>query len=167
MHWKKMQSKVEEEVLNSYEMMYRIAFSYVHNPDDAMDIVQESVYKAIYNAGQIKNEKYIKTWICKIVIHASVDFMKKNQKEIPVEQLYEMDEPSVQDTYQDFDTMQALDSLEEREKAVVILRYFEDRKLEDIAIILDENINTIKSILYRSLKKLKIEIQKGEPDYEG
>lgn len=167
MHWKKMQSKVEEEVLNSYEMMYRIAFSYVHNPDDAMDIVQESAYKAIYNAGQIKNEKYIKTWICKIVIHASVDFMKKNQKEIPVEQLYEMDEPSVQDTYQDFDTMQALDSLEEREKAVVILRYFEDRKLEDIAIILDENINTIKSILYRSLKKLKIEIQKGEPDYEG
>ena len=63
--------------------------------------------------------------------------------------------------------MQALDSLEEREKAVVILRYFEDRKLEDIAIILDENINTIKSILYRSLKKLKIEIQKGEPNYEG
>lgn len=167
MHWKKMQSKVEEEILNSYEMMYRIAFSYVHNPDDAMDIVQESAYKAIYNAGQVKNEKYIKTWICKIVIHASVDFMKKNQKEIPVEQLYEMDEPSVQDTYQDFDTMQALDSLEEREKAVVILRYFEDRKLEDIAIILDENINTIKSILYRSLKKLKIEIQKGEPNYEG
>lgn len=167
MHWKKMQSKVEEEVLNSYEMMYRIAFSYVHNPDDAMDIVQESAYKAIYNARQVKNEKYIKTWICKIVIHASVDFMKKNQKEIPVEQLYEMDEPSVQDTYQDFDTMQALDSLEEREKAVVILRYFEDRKLEDIAIILDENINTIKSILYRSLKKLKIEIQKGEPNYEG
>lgn len=167
MHWKKMQSKVEEEVLNSYEMMYRIAFSYVHNPDDAMDIVQESAYKAIYNAGQVKNEKYIKTWICKIVIHASVDFMKKNQKEIPVEQLYEMDEPSVQDTYQDFDTMQVLDSLEEREKAVVILRYFEDRKLEDIAIILDENINTIKSILYRSLKKLKIEIQKGEPNYEG
>ena len=167
MHWKKMQSKVEEEVLNSYEMMYRIAFSYVHNPDDAMDIVQESAYKAIYNAGQVKNEKYIKTWICKIVIHASVDFMKKNQKEIPVEQLYEMDEPRVQDTYQDFDTIQALDSLEEREKAVVILRYFEDRKLEDIAIILDENINTIKSILYRSLKKLKIEIQKGEPNYEG
>lgn len=167
MHWKKMQSKVEEEVLNSYEMMYRIAFSYVYNPDDAMDIVQESAYKAIYNAGQVKNEKYIKTWICKIVIHASVDFMKKNQKEIPVEQLYEKDEPSVQDTYQDFDTMQALDSLEEREKAVVILRYFEDRKLEDIAIILDENINTIKSILYRSLKKLKIEIQKGEPNYEG
>lgn len=85
MHWKKMQSKVEKEVLNSYEMMYRIAFSYVHNPDDAMDIVQESAYKAIYNAGQVKNEKYIKTWICKIVIHASVDFMKKNQKEIPVE----------------------------------------------------------------------------------
>lgn len=52
MHWKKMQSKVEKEVLNSYEMMYRIAFSYVHNPDDAMDIVQESAYKAIYNAGQ-------------------------------------------------------------------------------------------------------------------
>ena len=53
----------------------------------------------------------------------------------------------------------ALDSLSKEDKAVVELRYFEDRKLEEIAEILNENVNTIKSRLYRSMKKLKIKLE--------
>ena len=45
--------------------------------------------------------------------------------------------------------------LEEKDKAIIILKYFEDKKLEEIAYILDENVNTIKSRLYRSMKKLR------------
>lgn len=53
------------------------------------------------------------------------------------------------------DIRRALDSLPGQDKAVVILRFFEDRKLEEIAEILDENISTVKSRLYRSMKKLR------------
>ena len=45
--------QVEELILSSYEAMYRLAYSYVGNEDDAMDIVQESAYKAIKNAPSI------------------------------------------------------------------------------------------------------------------
>ena len=45
--------------------------------------------------------------------------------------------------------------LDEKSRAVLILRYFEDMKLEDIAGVLDENTNTVKARLYRSLKKLR------------
>ena len=74
MQLEKMQKRVEEAVLDSYEAMYRIALTYVRDQEDALDIVQESVYKAIRNAGQVKNEQYIPTWICRIVINTAIDF---------------------------------------------------------------------------------------------
>ena len=49
---------VEQEILASYDKLYRLAFSYVKNEQDAMDVVQESVYKAMKNASQIKEKKY-------------------------------------------------------------------------------------------------------------
>ena len=50
---------------------------------------------------------------------------------------------------------ETLDSLPDKDKAIVILKYFEDKTLEEIADILNENISTIKSRLYRSMKKLR------------
>ena len=49
----------------------------------------------------------------------------------------------------------AIDALEDKDKAIIILKYFEDKKLEEIADILEENVNTIKSRLYRNMKKLR------------
>lgn len=60
-----------------------------------------------------------------------------------------------EDNCDKIDLQRALDALQEKDKAVVILRYFEDRKLEEIADILEENANTVKSRLYRSIKKLR------------
>ena len=53
-----------------------------------------------------------------------------------------------------------------REKQVIVLRFFEDMKLAEIAEILNENLNSVKSVLYRSLKKLKTELTEGEEHYE-
>lgn len=45
-----------------------------------------------------------------------------------------------------------------KDKAVIALRFFEERKLEEIAVILEENVSTVKSRLYRGLKKLRVEL---------
>jgi len=159
---KSLQAKVEEQIMESYEKMYRLAFTYVKNEEDALDVVQESVYKAIKNASKIKQEQYIKTWLWRIVINTALDFIRSNRKEVPIEEILT---PSYEDEYTDFDTQKLLNILDEKEKAVIVLRFFEDQKLIDIAGILDENVNTIKTILYRSLKKLKIELTEGELAY--
>jgi len=49
--------------------------------------------------------------------------------------------------------------LSEQDKAIVVMKFFEDKKLEEIADILNENISTIKSRLYRSMKKLRIRLE--------
>ena len=69
---------------------------------------------------------------------------------------------SVEDTYENFDLKQALNALSKEDKAVVELRYFEDMKLEEISEILEENVSTVKSRLYRSLKKLKVKLGEHE-----
>ncbi len=159
-----LQKKVEEKILDSYEDLYRLAYSYVRNADDAMDIVQESVYKAMKNAGRMKEEGYIATWLWRITVNTAIDFIRKNRREVATETFYETGK---EDTYADVDTIEALEVLDDRERAVVVLRFFEDRKIQEVAEILNENVNTVKSILYRSLKKLKVELAKGDALYEG
>lgn len=156
--------QVEELILTSYESMYRLAYSYVRKEEDAMDIVQESAYKAIKNASTLRNPKHLKTWLWRIVINTSIDFIRNRQEELsgdlPVE-------PATEDQYPDFDTIEALNILNEQERAVIILRFFEDKKIRDVANIMGQSPNTIKSTLYRSLKKLKIKLSEGELLYEG
>ena len=159
-----LQQKVEDQILDNYEAMYRLAYSYVRNEEDALDIVQESVYKAIKNAGKVQQEAYIRTWIWRIVMNTAVDLIRSRKNETGLE---EAGETGKEDTYQDFDTLEALKILEPRDKAVIVLRFFEDQKLEDIARTLQENTNTVKTILYRSLKKLRVELTEGELLYEG
>ena len=62
---------------------------------------------------------------------------------------------SIENYGTDIDLQRALDTLPKQDKAVVILRFFEEMKLEEIADILEENVNTVKSKLYRSLRKLR------------
>ena len=67
-------------------------------------------------------------------------------------------EQITEDSYQNVDLMRALEKLEEKDRAVIVLRYFEDYKLGEIADVLEENVNTVKSRLYRSIKKLKMQL---------
>lgn len=158
-----MQKQVEEVILDSYEAMYRLAYTYVRNEEDAMDIVQESVYKAIRNANRVKQAGFIKTWLWRIVMNTAVDFIRRNRQEVAVEAFYE---DGREDRYQDFDTLEALKVLDEKEKTVIVLRFFEEQKIPEIANVMNENVNTVKTILYRSLRKLKAELAE-ELIYEG
>ena len=63
-----------------------------------------------------------------------------------------------ENAYENFDLKHALELLPPRDRMIVELKYFEDMKLEDIAAIMEENTNTIKSRLYRSLKKLRLSL---------
>ena len=67
----------------------------------------------------------------------------------------ENDLGSVKDQYGDVDLQNALSVLSKKDQAIIIMKYFEDKKLEEIADILEENVSTIKSRLYRSIKKLQ------------
>lgn len=148
---------VETVLLENYDRYYRLAYSYVKNEADAADIVQNGAYKAIRGSKSLRNAEFAGTWIYRIMLNEVFRFCKKkgpmvvSLEEIPVEQ-------GKEDIYEDIDLKAALDSLNAEDKAVIQLRFFEDKSLNEIAEILGENLNTVKSRLYRGLRKLKLQL---------
>lgn len=146
---------ISRMLLDNYQKYYRLAYSYVHNEDDAMDIVQEGAYKAILHADALRKEEYAGTWIYRIMMNEAVNFVRKNRRDYTE---VEEDMATVEDRYQDFDLRKAIDALSEEERAIIILRFFEDLTIEQVAQVLQKNVSTVKSRLYRILDKLKIDL---------
>lgn len=151
------QQLIHETLTANYKKYYRLAFSYVHTETDAMDIVQEGAYKAILKCDSLKNPEYADTWIYRIMINEALHFVRQNKKDTTN---YDTSDLTTKDSYENYDLHQALNMLEPLDRSIVIMRYFEDMKLEQITDIMDSNISTIKSRLYRSLKKLKVSLSK-------
>lgn len=62
---RKKEQAVERALTEGYEKYYRLAYSYVHNEADALDIVQEAAYKAILKSDSLKEPQYVETWFKK------------------------------------------------------------------------------------------------------
>lgn len=153
---------IEEILLQNYDSYYRLAYSYVKNEMDAGDIVQNGAYQAIRKADTLREEQYAATWVYRIMLNEifKVYQTSKKEKRNETADISEMEETIGQeDVYENLDLQRALNGLSKEDKAVVEMKYFEELKLSEIAQILGENISTVKSRLYRSLKKLRLELE--------
>lgn len=152
---------VEETLLQNYNRYYRLAFSYVHNEPDACDIVQNGAYRAIKSSEKLLDKSYVETWVYRIMLNEIFRFVKRPSGEnVSLDELREDGfDRGGDDTYEDVDLHHALEELPPEDKAIIELRYFDDMKLEDIADILEVNKSTVKSRLYRGLKKLRISLE--------
>ena len=152
---------VEEMLIENYAKYYKLAYSYVRNESDAQDIVQEGAYKAILNCNSLKNDSYADTWIYRIMINEAITHFRRKKKEtVGMDNLLETE--TITDSYQDIDLYHAIDALETLDRTILTLRYFEELKLEQIAQITQQNLNTVKTRLYRTLKKLRLTFLSNE-----
>ena len=147
---------VEQLLLQNYNQYYRLAYSYVQHDAAAGDTRQNGANKAIRHSSSLKNVEHAGTWLYRIMLNEIFAFCKQRKSE-PLDSVTE--EPHSEDVYEDVDLKRALETLPDQDRMIVELKYFEDMKLEDIAAVMNENLNTVKSRLYRSLKKLKIEME--------
>ncbi|MCI9337374.1 MAG: sigma-70 family RNA polymerase sigma factor [Lachnospiraceae bacterium] len=148
---------VEQILLERYNQYYRLAYRYVHHEADAFDIVQTGAYKAIRSCADLKEPRYAQTWIYRIMLNECFQYLER-PRNFSYEEMQDrngLEGKAAEDHYADLDLQNALDTLSEKDRCVVILKYFEDMKLTEIADILEENVNTVKSRLYRSLRKLQ------------
>lgn len=155
----KLERQFEEYIIENKERHYRIAYSYVKNADDALDIVQEAVFKALISLTSLNNPDYFRSWFYKVLINTALDFIRKQKKIISVDSEFLSDlDKGRMDTYPDIDLHRSLLKLPEDYRSIIILRFFEDLKIEEVAEILDENVNTVKTRLYKALELLRVEM---------
>lgn len=163
-----LEDQLEDYIIKNKELFYRLAYSYVKNKDDSLDVVQESIYKAFSSIDSLKNFSYIKTWFYRIVVNVSLDFLRKKKREILTDEEFLLaNDTGTIDDYPDIDLENALESLPENYRSIIILRFFEDLKLEEIAKILDKNVNTVKTQLYKGLEMLRISMDDEDKEAQN
>lgn len=143
------------------ERLYRMAYTYVKNQEDALEIVQETVFKAYISIHKLKQPQYFKTWLTKIAVNCALDYIRKSQKIVYIDR--EPEGKYAPEHREDaIDLHEALSGLDEKSRMVIVMRYFEDLPIKDIAEVLEMPLSSVKSVIYRGLEKLKISMEESE-----
>ena len=153
-------SKLAAYIIENQDRFYRLAFSYVKNQDDALDVVQSSVCKALTHYEELKNEEAFKTWLYKIVINESLNLLKTRKHFVLAENAARM-LPYEEKQYEVHDDLyDQIGRMETDTQNIIKLRFFEELELYEIARVMSMNLSTVKTKLYRGLKALKVAIEK-------
>jgi len=148
--------------------VFYTAITYLKNEEKALEAVQEVTFRAYKNCHKIKKAKAVRAWLTRITINYCLNEIKKDKR-------FEKDDTYIQSvptTHGDHTTSyvlsQAIHSLKPKYQTVILLKYQQDMKNQDIADSLSIPVGTVKTYLNRALKDMKIYLKKGGFDeYES
>ena len=151
------------QVLEAEKSLYHIAKSILRNDEDCADAIQNAVLHAYENLHTLRNEKYFKTWLTRILINECNHIIRSRKELIPYEDYFETQEQAPQEDYSEvFEAVMELDSLY---RIPLVLFYVEGFSIREICRILKLSQGTVKTRLYRSRKLLKEKLA-GEYGYD-
>ncbi len=142
-------------------LIYRTAYLYMNNREDALDVVQETACRSFVSINTLKEPKYFKNWVVRIAINCALDEIRKRKKVISMESLplkEHLEAEEDPDLSLSLSLLDLLKSLPERNKTVVVLRFYHDFTLEMISESMGLPLSTVKTILYKTLKKLRLQV---------
>ena len=152
-----------EIVLRYQEKIYWVAKRFVNDHDNASDVVQEVFVKAYAALGEFRGESSLYTWLYRIAVNISLNLVRK-QKVKDFFRFDELFEPEAE-TEEEPDAImerreqtelieQAIALLPEKQKAVFVLRYYDELTYEEIAQILKTSIGGLKANYFHAVKKI-------------
>lgn len=144
--------------------LYRMAYIYTRNEQDALDVVQETVTKAWANIQSVKEEQYFSTWIMKICMNTALEMLRKSKKVVYLEEsIVEQEKPHFSE--EKMDLLKGIEHLEEKYKTVILLKYYRNLQTKEIAELLNCPEGTVKTNLHRGIQQLRKYVLKGGTIY--
>lgn len=149
-------------ILDSEKQLYSTAKTILYNDQDCADAIQETIVKAFSKFETLRNDKYARTWLIRILINECYTLLRKSSKLVFLEETREMTEVGV-DKYTDYsDLYRAVNSLKAELRLPVILYYVEDFNIKEIAQILEITEGAVQKRLARARGKLRHDLQESE-----
>ncbi len=117
--------------------------------------------KPINQLKKLKQEKYFNTWLMRILINNCITYINKRKRLIFFRKNIDIIEKHESTDNREglLDLYKAIDTLEDKFKMIIILRYFNDLTVPQIADIMDYPIGTVKTYIHKALKQLRIELE--------
>lgn len=148
--------------------MYKTAIAILKDEDDANDAIQEALYSAYKNYYSLREKSYFTTWIIKILINKCCNIINKNKKIAYIDDTVIQNTASSEDNYEIENSLEwVLNQIDKELKEIVVLYYYDDFSVADIANVLDIPQGTIKSRLSRAREQIKEIIKKEEGEFNG
>ncbi len=139
--------------------MYALALSIVRNTADAADVLSESICRAFKNLDTLKRDSSFRPWILRIVHNTAVEMIRKNAKILSVEDFVEEADVGRENIENKMTEKLALHDavaqLQTPYRTVVVLFYFENLSVSEIAKITGTNTAAVKKQLSRARKMLR------------
>lgn len=130
---------------------YRIAFSIVHNQQDAEDAVQQALLRA-WSARRKAVPGLEKAWLMRIVINESISLTRRRRRDIPVEDFPALAAPESPD---DGGLRAAVNNLPEALRTPLLLKYMEGMAEKEVAAAMRLPLSAVKNRLFRARKALQ------------
>jgi RNA polymerase sigma-70 factor (ECF subfamily) len=163
------QASLSELMRRHHQRLYRIALSYLRDPEDALEVVQETFVKAHRHCARWDGAAEVTPWLTRIAVNEAIDrYRRARRRKAAEEPLSEegahdgrwtADGPSPERTVLARELGEritlALLALPEKQRAIFVLRHHHGMELHEIAATLDMRLGTVKSSLHRALERLR------------
>ncbi|WP_042274640.1 RNA polymerase sigma factor [[Clostridium] dakarense] len=153
-----------ENVLEAERTLYHVSKSILIYDQDCEDAVQGSILKAYDKLHTLKEEKFFKTWLIRILINECYSLKRKETSNVSYEECFEFVKSDDKKDYSEL--YLAIGKLPERIRITIVLYYVEGYSVEEIKQILKIPSGTVKSRLAKGRKLLKIKLDYMEVTYE-
>jgi RNA polymerase sigma-70 factor, ECF subfamily len=171
------------QMIEQYQpMVLRTAKGFVKNTEDARDVTQEVFIDIITHINKFSGKSSLSTWIYRITVNRSLNFLRNNKKRKnhtsgerqdengtdPVMQLTDPTQKSPQELLEQQDRARslhkALNSLPEKQQIAFTLAEYDDLSYKEIAEVMQTSVSSVESLIFRARRKLQEKLWK---EYRG
>ncbi len=149
-------------ILDSERQLYSTAKSILCSDQDCADAIQETIVRAFSRIDTLRNDKYAKTWLIRILMNECRTLQRKSGRFLSLENLGGRPETAAEQEADYSDLYRALHALKEELRLPVILYYIEDFSVREIAQILEISEGAVQKRLARARRKLRYDLQERE-----
>lgn len=144
-----------EFITQNKETLYRVAYGYLRDDVKSIDAVDEAIYKGYVHIKDLRETRFLKTWVTRILINECLKVLKYNKRELNMEILPE--ESYIDDDNSIF-LKHAINNLPEDLRKIIVLRYYGGYTISETAEILGIPEGTVSTRSRKALQILKVEI---------
>jgi len=145
--------------------VFQLAYSYLRNREDAMDIVQETFLRLHQKIGLYRQEKNFQNWLLQIARNICIDYYRKRYGKRGGRYLHEniedvnisndSDEEGIYSSDFKWIFSECLQKLTEKQRLVFVMKHFNNLDYKEISQILDVALGTVKSLHFKAVQNMK------------